>query len=89
MQCIPLFMMSMHVLKCALPVVGVPLQDQGSEIEQLEHKLSDYRDIIGRQEELLQVSLSTVEMIGLKEVGGRIYCMCALCVNPLPTSDYP
>ena len=39
----------------AYPHVGLQLQDCESEIQQLEHKLSDYRDIIGQQEVMLQV----------------------------------
>ena len=36
---------------------GEQLQERVCDIEQLEHKLSDFRDIIGKQEELLQVYL--------------------------------
>lgn len=39
----------------AYPHAGLQLQDCESEIQQLEHKLSDYRDIIGQQEVMLQV----------------------------------
>ncbi len=40
--------------------LGVPVDDRDSDIEQLEHKLSDYRVIIGQQEELIQVSFFVV-----------------------------
>ena len=45
---------------CVLPglCLGLQLQDCESEIQQLEHKLSDYRDIIGQQEVMLQVHMS-------------------------------
>lgn len=60
-----------------------PVADEGEggsdKVEALQHKLSDYRDIIGRQEEMLQASLSL--SLPSHQLGVRAVCMHAwVCV---------
>lgn len=68
--------MHCHANNYSLCILNISGEEYESEIRKLEHKLSDYRNIIGQQEEmLLQVSV-----LVFCKVGSR--CACGGLLDP-------